>query len=526
MLKSEVDEKKSEASTDLPMVSPGVQKKNKKRDAIARAKALAESRVIPDAELMSLSSLHKNMLKVNTVQQTSIADIEQFNTGFRERINNFKKNYGSMAIYDSTIKELENSILQGQQRNRTLELFNEASNFAEPLATKSLAELNIITNITIMPSDSSSNSYIFTADYEGKPCYIKSFFNSQRGLLYEQQIYNYINKRNVLIKPFFEDYFVKVYDTLKLKCSVFKELLANNRATMNNAGNRIPQLLDYKLVSEPDIFLIITEDIGGITYEQFFIENYENRDLITNTLFDIVYGIYLMNSRLNIMHNDNHFGNILIKRDLPETECKYQINKIEYTKKKNYRLCFYDFDLAYLAGMNNPNAVGSWIVQNKKSAKDIWTLLNSIIRLIHYNLPQRKKEYLLNQIFGKQILSPAYWSIESNNRGYGSLLFIVEIVDIIIDNSPLHREQLEKIYFDFINKGLFWNSYCIDNIQDICTIPDDKDLYSLQVLQRFLSNDNFNKIYRIIGFTKVDPFYKKYLKYKSKYLELKKKEFN
>ena len=56
-----------------------------------------------------------------------------------------------------------------------------------------------------------------------------------------------------------------------------------------------------------------------------------------NTLFDMIYGIYLMNDRLKLMHNDNHFSNILIKTNLLETTCKYQIGNVEYIKKKKYR---------------------------------------------------------------------------------------------------------------------------------------------------------------------------------------------
>jgi hypothetical protein len=67
--------------------------------------------------------------------------------------------------------------------------------------------------------------------------------------------------------------------------------------------------------------------------------------------------------------------------------------------------------------------------------------------------------------------------------------------------------------------GAFWNRYCIEDEGLLCTIPEHPDLYPLEVLYRLIKNEHINII---LGFTDVNPFYKKYLKYKSKYLKLKK----
>ena len=49
-------------------------------------------------------------------------------------------------------------------------------------------------------------------------------------------------------------------------------------------------------------YLIITEDIKGTTYNEFIMTNISNKTLILNTLFDIIYGIYIMNDKLKIYH--------------------------------------------------------------------------------------------------------------------------------------------------------------------------------------------------------------------------------
>jgi hypothetical protein len=201
-----------------------------------------------------------------------------------------------------------------------------------------------------------------------------------------------------------------------------------------------------------------------------------------------------MNDKLKIMHNDNHFGNILIKIGLPEYESKYQIDKIEYIKNKNYRLCFYDFDLSYLEKYNNPYLNEDIkLVQNKKSAKDIWTLLNSIILNLNYT-------HILRNIFSTEPIID-YFKLLVNN---------------ILDNSTENIKKLEKIYNESSSK--FWNAYCLDNNQKNCIIPHEPYLYPLKVLERLINN---KEIFEELNFIKVNSFHKKYLKYKNKYIKLK-----
>ncbi len=261
------------------------------------------------------------------------------------------------------------------------------------------------------------------------------------------------------------------------------------------------------------IYLIITEDIQGMTYHNYFLQNYHNKNLITNTLFDIFYGIYLMNNRLNMMHNDNHFGNILIKSTSSKEfkTTKYQIDKIEYirTNTNNYRLCFYDFDMSFLTGKNNPGLMDdTWLIQNKKSAKDVWTVLNSIIFCFKSIINKQKGDYLLAKIFKYPISNTSQKENENLN-------FLETIFTTIINNSNVYMNDLKKIF----EEKKFWNAYCVDNIQEPCVIPDNPELYPLEVLRRFVNN---KVMCETLGIVSADAFYKKYLKYKTKYLELKK----
>jgi len=243
------------------------------------------------------------------------------------------------------------------------------------------------------------------------------------------------------------------------------------------------------------------------------------------------YGIYLMNNKLNIYHNDNYFSNVLIKFTLDKKISHYQIDNVKYTVEKNYRLCFYDFDLAFLNDEPNLNLNNDeWLIQNKKSAKDIWTLLNSLsINICRNNyLTKDIKYYFLYNLgiknLGKSRVIDASTSLSylKDNSLHPEIISIINFIKIVLDNndeyiSRFNEGIINNLYFP---KEFFWNSYCENNIQDPCIIPNEPQLFPLNVLHRLLENE---EILKILNFKNFDAFYIKYLKYKSKYLELKNK---
>ena len=105
-------------------------------------------------------------------------------------------------------------------------------------------------------------------------------------------------------------------------------------------------------------------------------------------LFELIYGLYLLNTRLRVIHNDNHFSNLLIKEQ-PE-EKLYTINNTEYTRRRKYRVCIYDFDLSYFEGNRNPdsrllpgnisNAINNVDpLTDVNNGRDIYTIGNSLL---------------------------------------------------------------------------------------------------------------------------------------------------
>lgn len=87
-------------------------------------------------------------------------------------------------------------------------------------------------------------------------------------------------------------------------------------------------------------------------------------------------------------------------------------------------------------------------------------------------------------------------------------------------NTKKNIDLYRKIYFEHKEQSInkFWNIYCDGNIDKPCSIPNDINTDSLNVLKKILQNDEFLKILQILD---VNSIYKKYIKYKTKYTSLK-----
>jgi len=440
-----------------------------------------------DFEILETS--YANLTNNNFAREHSRDELNSMAKEFKQKLEKFKRSYTFEDLQKSIIM-FDKSVTDGQINS--LELFNEPTQFTDVINILSYDDLFKLTDVSLITKASSSDSFMFKAKYDTKPCYIKAFFPPNPNLVYEQKIYRYIASRNDKIKPLYQDYFVKIYNVCKVMSIDFSNFLNRNRVKNKIDGmlwSTSNPTLNTKLYSIGYVYLIITEDMEGDTYQNFYLSNYTNEKLITNTLFDMIYGIYLMNDKLKLMHNDNHFGNVLIKVGLPSIDTRYQINNTEYLKEKNYRLCFFDFDLAFLENENNDylNRDGNdnWIVQNKKSAKDIWTILNSIMR----DISRANSAYLTN------------------------------IINTILNNSEPHKEMIKKIDRETRSRSKYWNAYCDYNIQNPCVIPDEPFLYPLSVLVRYIGNE---RIKSMLDFIDQGVYYRKYIKYKNKYLALKK----
>ena len=110
---------------------------------------------------------------------------------------------------------------------------------------------------------------------------------------------------------------------------------------------RVAQVLGPYDKRSEDIYFIVTGDIEGVTLDDHIKRMlnplFNQHGILTNDklainnfiniLFELIYGLYILNNRLNIIHNDIHFGNIIFK-EIPDREKIYTINNIDISKNK------------------------------------------------------------------------------------------------------------------------------------------------------------------------------------------------
>lgn len=363
--------------------------------------------------------------------------------------------------------------------------------------------------------NSASPTIIGTGTFYGKPSYFKivyagvdpskSTLNTQ-AVLYEADIYKYIAGHNEEIKK----YFVNIFNVFEVRF----DFLVTNIIENQYDPIFLQRKHDLHLDDGDNVCIIITENSESITLNDFIklftdIQVSYNYDLLKRTLSNIFYlvlqGINILNNTLRIQHNDMHFGNILIKENIDNIF--YDINKTDIEHKmfqSKYKISIYDFDRAYLEGTHNnlldtlcPNGTGC----NSLSNKDVFVFIQSV--MYNYITYELNIEYVLLVKYLKELL-----------------LFLLNN-DVNIFN--ILEQNLKNINSNI--DSTFWSAYCIhiDAGQIIfgkpCLPPTETDTY-LPWLNIDNIISNFGNFTRDIQKKTEYYYYKKYLKYKQKYLKL------
>ena len=122
-------------------------------------------------------------------------------------------------------------------------------------------------------------------------------------------------------------------------------------------------------------------------------KTYTNIDSLTNILgntrinideentkkliFQSFYAVYIMRTKLKMVHYDLHFGNILVKYRKEPYLLTYDLNNKYYYMESNYKLRIYDFDRGYISKQDNDlnYFCTKYSICNKLSNHDIYYLI-------------------------------------------------------------------------------------------------------------------------------------------------------
>jgi len=251
----------------------------------------------------------------------------------------------------------------------------------------------------------------------------------------QDELYNVIsNNYNINIDNEITINFFKV---------ILKNLLSNNNNNLNDTSYKfrlfkkyyhdqyinnsniqvneyfwINLLLFFLDVENKYIHITIMEDLNQYEEKYDLCEYYSNNHYImeNNTvnfnddlfliLYQILYGIYLLNNKLDIIHNDVHVQNIIIIKNNDDNYIEFNDN---YKILNKYRCVIIDYNLSYIN--NNIFNMSNLIFLNNGFKKclinktfELYVLLLSIIYIGHiykidnvtYHLKEQNNMYIYN----------------------------------------------------------------------------------------------------------------------------------
>ena len=400
-------------------------------------------------------------------------------------------------------------------------------------------------NIDYQIPNSSSDSLIFKAKYipdkdeikfykdsewasDGYNVYIKAYDNNNKGLEYESKVYEYLKQNNEK-SQIIDDLFilpVQIYKDINI-FSIFPEdkikesiILTKKKInkdfdiyakSLNNLNNSINNKDFSKKFN-----CIITKTYTSLhtLYDTLI----ELKPDITNTkelIFQSFYAVYIMRTKLNMMHNDLHFGNILVKYRKKPYLLTYSFDNKYYYMESNYKLRIYDFDNSYVHKSNNDTLdrvfCSKYNFCNKLSNKDIFSLIYTWFKENSYVFTLTQQE-TINKLINKLHIERG-----RVNRNVNTLYCNYNTMTISECELPNELDELlnpSDILSNLIEKYKNILKPCDHKLNDDISVKESKSYYKL-------INENKKCLYRVQSETDIKYTYKKYLKYKNKYVKLK-----
>jgi hypothetical protein len=381
-----------------------------------------------------------DLLKNRDYISHNILSIDHQIDNFKKKIDNFKT-FGISKDTSSKIHEIEQHIIEKKSFIEKLRLDHDSawSNLNINSLTIEELEREFTDLIIFGDKDSVSNSLILRGQYQRAPIFIKAFSYTEENLIEELKIYTYISEVKKHIHPdvisYMDNYFIGIKKIFSMNKNIFFNFLEKNNiqqfkhgeepktyysTTKEAVNNQIPKEFDLDV-----IYFLVTEDIEGeslqnkcsflnrieeirslqprFPYLYVISDTHPGRDTrkeLINIIFELIYGLYLLNKYFRIEHNDLHFNNVIIKeRNLIDKN--FIIGKTTIKKRSNIRLAIYDFDRSRITSYDEAESknacdisrIRSWF--NKQNKIEFETTLKEISRNINLFESSNLEEMLL-----------------------------------------------------------------------------------------------------------------------------------
>ena len=100
-------------------------------------------------------------------------------------------------------------------------------------------------------------------------------------------------------------------------------------------------------------------------------------------------------------------------------------------------------------------------------------------------------------------------------RNSSGNMYTYDVFKILFETDKVINNLVQNFEYDTKNNKLFWNSYCVTG-KTPCVPVDFNNITAEKVLTRMLNSNDLKRVLNVIN---VDPLFKKYLKYKLKYIK-------
>ena len=378
-----------------------------------------------------------------------------------------------------------------------------------------------------------------------------------RGIEYEQRVYKYIadkEKENPEISNYLigsiKDYTENINLFHLLSDSVLSSKLDDEIKKLL-LQNSLRTLVDIKTLLFRGFLIVKNNFINLKNIIQKFKFKFAN---LIEILFELLYSIHIMKNELRIMHNDLHWENIFIEfLQVPIENYHYNYGNITLVKTKKLHVKIFDNDLNYVEVLGNNKYLDPFFCEsfgscNHMSKKDLYIILTRLyfngqaiinrINEINFNMILEIFANGFNLILLEKIIFANKSMFYCNWRSALTHQELAQIRATSVSSEPRVKAKIRTgdIEADACNNPdifnfLDFNQIFCNLIIQFNSILNFTNVYEIDQIKQlrteeFLSNSTKHSATDLETDLETEPVKKrlyshKYLKYKTKYLQLK-----
>lgn len=144
----------------------------------------------------------------------------------------------------------------------------------------------------------------------------------------------------------------------------------------------------------------------GLITKLCILDSNEDALLFKQIMFDFLYGVYILNDKVGVIHNDLHLDNARFIESSESYVETYNIGTKTFKMKKAYYVKLYDFDQSTVYNSSYGEIENEYVEIfckkygscNYKTKKDIFTIFTCLLSIYQSNMCSKKIKNVINTI--------------------------------------------------------------------------------------------------------------------------------